>query len=96
MPALALVHSKMKAGKTAFSLAEVRFIIERGKKNAVFTAFNSNGGAGMGSRTPISSLGRIHNSRYTIPAYPFIITYFPKICYNNTNARNLGTTQISD
>jgi len=25
-------------------------------------------GAGMESRTPISSLGRIHNSRYTIPA----------------------------
>lgn len=25
-------------------------------------------GAGMGSRTPILSLGRIHNSRYTIPA----------------------------
>lgn len=30
-------------------------------------------GAGMGSRTPILSLGRIHNSRYTIPAgYPLL------------------------
>ena len=31
-------------------------------------------GAGRGSRTLVSSLGRIHNSRYTIPALEFIIT----------------------
>ena len=28
-------------------------------------------GAGRGSRTLVSSLGRIHNSRYTIPAFFF-------------------------
>ena len=43
---------------------------------------NSNDGAGMGSRTPILSLGRIHNSRYTIPASPLIIPYSLEICYN--------------
>ena len=32
-------------------------------------------GAGTGSRTLISSLGRIHNSRYTIPAAKPIIPY---------------------
>ena len=32
-------------------------------------------GAGMGSRTPVLSLGRIHNSRYTIPASNIIISY---------------------
>ncbi len=39
-------------------------------------------GAGTGSRTLVSSLGRIHNSRYTIPAYLSIISYPLKICYN--------------
>lgn len=30
-------------------------------------------GAGRGSRTLVSSLGRIHNSHYTIPADKYII-----------------------
>ena len=35
-------NSKMKAAETVFSLAEVLLLIERGKKNAVSVAFNSN------------------------------------------------------
>lgn len=31
---------------------------------------NKQSGAGRESRTLVSSLGRIHNSRYTIPALP--------------------------
>ena len=36
----------------------------------------------MESRTPISSLGRIHNSRYTIPATLPIIAYGSRLWYN--------------
>ncbi len=35
-------------------------------------------GAGTASRTPISSLGRMHNSRYTIPAAITIISHLYK------------------
>ncbi len=30
---------------------------------------SSDNGAGEGSRTPVSTLGRSHNSRYTTPAH---------------------------
>lgn len=33
---------------------------------------NKQSGAGRESRTLVSSLGRIHNSRYTIPATPLL------------------------
>ena len=35
-------YLRIKAAKVVFSLAEVLLMVERGKKNAVFTAFNSN------------------------------------------------------
>ena len=35
-------NSRIKATKTALSLAEVRLLTERGKKNAALAAFNSN------------------------------------------------------
>ena len=52
---LSRINLRLKAGKTVFSLAEVLLLIERGKKNAVFTAFNSNFGSTDWDRT--SDLG---------------------------------------
>ena len=49
--------------------------IEQARKKAKILAFNTKNGAGMESRTPISSLGRIHNSRYTIPAATIILSH---------------------
>ena len=42
-----IVHSRIKTAEVVFSLAEVRLMDERGKKNATSAAFNSNGGGGL-------------------------------------------------
>ena len=43
---------------------------------------NHTHGAGGGSRTLVSSLGRIHNSRYTTPACPYYTTVVASVPQN--------------
>ena len=76
-----------------FSSYEVHLMDERVRKNAEMAPFNSNYGAGTGSRTLISSLGRIHNSRYTIPA-TFLLyhTYFEISNYSSLVVLIYSTT----
>ena len=59
----------------------ITYKIKRINKN-VPTNRNAFVGAGRGSRTPISTLARWHNSRYTIPAHSALLSErgSPRIC----------------